>query len=47
MATMTKILIHVPTEMKDKLDAKKSEGYTVSGFIRSLLEREFSKKKGA
>jgi len=39
MATMTKVLIHLPMEMKDKLDALKAEGYTASGFIRGLLAK--------
>ncbi|HQU27619.1 MAG: hypothetical protein H6750_10230 [Nitrospiraceae bacterium] len=42
MATMTKILIHLPVSMKRKLDALKSKGYTASGFIRALLERELN-----
>lgn len=40
MATTTKVLIHLPVPLKKKLDALKSEGYTASGFIRALLERE-------
>jgi hypothetical protein len=39
---MTKLLVHLPEELKAKLDAKRTEGYTASGFIRSLLERELS-----
>ena len=49
MATMTKLLIHVPVSMKKKLDALKTQGYTVSGYIRALLEQAFSQpttKKG-
>jgi hypothetical protein len=37
------LLIHLPDALKAKLDAKKSEGYTASGYIRALLEREFEK----
>ena len=49
MATMTKVLIHLPVSMKAKLDAMKAQGYTASGFVRALLEKEFAKpqKKGA
>ena len=41
--TVTKMLIHVPESLKAKLDAKRAQGYSVSGFIRALLEREFRK----
>jgi metal-responsive CopG/Arc/MetJ family transcriptional regulator len=37
---MTKLLVHLPEELKAKLDALRTQGYTASGFIRSLLERE-------
>ncbi len=50
MATMTTLLIHLPVAMKAKLDALKAQGYTASGFIRALLERELNQshiKKGA
>lgn len=49
MATMTKVLIQLPVSLKKKLDSLKAQGYTASGFIRALLEREFAqstKKKG-
>lgn len=39
---MTKMIVHLPEELKAKLDAKKAEGYTASGLIRSLLERELN-----
>ncbi|MDR4485415.1 MAG: hypothetical protein R3B95_19820 [Nitrospirales bacterium] len=42
MATMTKVLIHLPVTLKAKLDAMKAQGYSVSGFIRALLEKEFA-----
>ena len=38
---MKQLLIQLPEELKAKLDAKRTEGYTASGFIRALLEREF------
>ncbi len=50
MSTMTKVLIQLPVSMKRKLDRLKAKGYTASGFIRALLEREFQtkpQKKGA
>jgi mannitol/fructose-specific phosphotransferase system IIA component len=37
---MAKLLIQVPQPIKAKLDALRSEGYTASGYIRALLERE-------
>ena len=41
MATkMTKVLIHLPVELKQRLDSKRSEGYSLSGFVRGVLERE-------
>jgi len=47
----TRLLIQLPVPLKQKLDALRSQGYTASGFIRALLEREFnqppSKRKGA
>jgi len=46
---MVKILIHIPKALKKKLDALRTQGYTASGFIRALLERELGQsttKKG-
>ncbi|GJL57822.1 MAG: hypothetical protein NPIRA03_06790 [Nitrospirales bacterium] len=45
MATTKKLLIYLPAWMKAKLDALKAQGYTASGFIRALLEKEFSQTK--
>ena len=44
----TKVLIHLPVSLKKKLDALKAQGFTISGYIRALLERELSQpnKKG-
>ena len=39
---MTKLLVHLPVPLKAKLDALRSQGYTASGYIRALLERELS-----
>lgn len=46
-----RLLIQLPVALKQRLDALRSQGYTASGFTRSLLEREFNppvkgKKKG-
>jgi mannitol/fructose-specific phosphotransferase system IIA component len=43
-----KLLISLPATLKAKLDTLKAQGYTASGYIRALLEREFthSTKKG-
>jgi mannitol/fructose-specific phosphotransferase system IIA component len=37
---MERVLIQLPTELKSKLDTLRSQGYTASGYIRALLERE-------
>jgi len=37
---MTKLLIHLPESLKKKLDSLRKQGYTASGYIRALLERE-------
>ena len=44
--SMVKMLIHLPAPLKAKLDALRSQGYSGSGFIRALLERELNKKEG-
>ncbi len=38
-----KILIQIPGAMKQQLDALRGQGYTVSGYIRSLIERDLKK----
>ena len=45
---MERVLIQLPRALKAKLDSLRSHGYTASGFIRALLERELNqtKKKG-
>ncbi len=40
---MVKLLVHLPKPLKAKLDALRSQGYTASGYIRALLERELGK----
>lgn len=37
---MERLLIQLPVPLKAKLDALRMQGYTASGYIRSLLERE-------
>jgi metal-responsive CopG/Arc/MetJ family transcriptional regulator len=47
---MERVLIQLPTDLKAKLDALRTQGYTASGYIRALLERELNQshiKKGA
>lgn len=42
---MIRLLISLPKTLKAKLDALRKQGTTSSGFIRSLLEREFQKSQ--
>ncbi len=46
--SMERLVIQLPKPLKRKLDALRAKGYTASGYIRFLLEREFSQpnKKG-
>ena len=47
---MERIVIQLPMPLKQQLDALKSQGYTASGYVRALLERELNQshiKKGA
>jgi len=37
---MKRVMIQLPTTVKAKLDAVRRQGYTASGYIRALLERE-------
>ena len=39
---LVRILVSVPKSVKERLDALRSEGYTASGYIRHVLEREFN-----
>ncbi len=44
-----RMLVTLPKSLKAKLDALRSQGYTASGYIRALLERELNQpnaKKG-
>lgn len=43
MSKLVRIVIQLPIELKEQLDALKQQGYTTSGFIRAMLERELGK----
>ena len=43
MSKLVRIVIQLPVELKNQLDALKQQGYTTSGFIRAMLERELAK----
>jgi len=43
MAKLVRIVIQLPMDLKVRLDGLKQQGYTTSGFIRAMLERELSK----
>jgi len=47
---MARVLIQLLTDLKAKLDGLRSQGFTISGFIRAMLEKELNQphiKKGA
>ncbi len=37
-----RILITLPESLKRKLDALRAQGYTASGYIRAVLEKELN-----
>jgi len=43
MPKLVRIVIQLPVELKAQLDTLKQQGYTTSGFIRAMLERELAK----
>jgi len=43
MSKLVRIVIQLPLDLKTQLDDLKQQGYTTSGFIRAMLEREFAK----
>jgi hypothetical protein len=43
MAKLVRIVIQLPLDLKIRLDGLKQQGYTTSGFIRAMLERELAK----
>ena len=42
MGKHVRVVIQLPVELKEQLDRLKQQGYTASGFIRAMLEREFT-----
>ena len=36
---MDKLLVHIPHQLKLKLDEMRTRGYTSSGYIRHLIEQ--------
>jgi metal-responsive CopG/Arc/MetJ family transcriptional regulator len=43
MPKLVRIVIQLPLDLKTQLDCLKQQGYTTSGFIRAMLERELAK----
>ena len=43
---MERMMIQLPPQLKGKLDALRQQGFTASGYIRALLERELNEKEG-
>ena len=43
MSKLIRIVIQLPEDLKEQLDGLKQQGYTISGFIRAMLERELQK----
>ena len=43
MPNLVRIVIQLPRDLKTQLDNLKQQGYTTSGFIRAMLEREVAK----
>jgi metal-responsive CopG/Arc/MetJ family transcriptional regulator len=43
MSKLVRIVIQLPLDLKVRLDSLKQQGYTTSGFIRAMLERELAK----
>ncbi len=39
---MERIVIQLPSVLKRKLDALRSQGYTAAGYIRAVLEKELN-----
>ena len=42
MPAMERVMIQLPKPLKAKLDSLRTQGYTASGYIRALLERELA-----
>ena len=47
MPVMERVMIQLPKPLKAKLDALRLQGYTASGYIRALLERELNETQVA
>jgi len=43
MSKLVRIVIQLPVDLKTQLDGLKQQGYTTSGFIRAMLERQLAK----
>jgi hypothetical protein len=43
MEKMERINVQLPATLKAKRDALRQQGTTASGFVRSLIERQFQK----
>ena len=43
---MVRILIQIPQPLKARLDALRGQGYTLTGYIRCLIERDLTERKG-
>lgn len=43
MSKLVRIVVQLPLDLKLQLDALKQQGYTTSGFIRAMLERELER----
>jgi metal-responsive CopG/Arc/MetJ family transcriptional regulator len=39
---MERVMVQLPATLKAKLDALRAKGYTASGYIRALLERDLN-----
>ena len=39
---MERLMIQLPVPLKRRLDEMRAQGYTASGYIRALLERELN-----
>lgn len=42
---MKRILVPLPDELKEKLDQKRKQGYSLNGFVRATLEKALADVK--
>lgn len=47
MATRALVVLRIPLELKRKLSAKRTEGFTINGYITHLLERALNQQPAA